>query len=114
MTRPSPSITQIALAGDLLSTPLEQLTGLSVIAHCGDPDCPAPRPIPVAEVLAQRPRARVCDVASKFHCTACSRAARAVSLREECRNGSWILQPVLWPQQPWPQQLWSEQTGRMQ
>jgi hypothetical protein len=100
MTRPSPSIIQIARSGSLLSTPLEQLVGLSVVAHCGDPDCPAPRPIPMAEVLANHRGSRVEDVAGSFYCTACSRAAQAVSLREECRGGGWILQPVMTPSLP--------------
>jgi len=99
MTRPSPSIIQIARSGSLLSTPLEQLVGLSVVAHCGDPDCPAPRPIPVAEVLANHRGSCVEDVAGSFYCTACSRTAQAVSLRQECRGGGWILQPVMTPAQ---------------
>jgi hypothetical protein len=107
MTRPSHSITQIARSGALLSTPLEQIAGLRFVAHCGDPDCPAPRPIPVSEVLAIHRGARVGDVARTFFCTACSRAARSVSLREDSRPGSWVLQPVITPRgdasgSPWP------------
>ncbi|EHM03443.1 hypothetical protein HMPREF9946_00118 [Acetobacteraceae bacterium AT-5844] len=91
--------------GTLLSTPLEQLRDLSVIAHCGDMDCPPPPPIPVARVAASRRGARVADVAHTFHCAACGRLAEAVSLREDCADGGWILQPIATPGQSrmqWP------------
>lgn len=93
----SPSITHIARSGLLLSTPLEQIVGLRFVAHCGDPDCPAPRPIPVADVLATYRGACVGDVAETFPCTACSRVAKAVSLRQDTGRNSWILQPVVTP-----------------
>ena len=94
MTQHPPSILEIARSGALLSTPLEQIAGLRFIAHCGDPDCPAPRPIPVSEVLAAHRGARVCDVAGTFRCTACSRQASSLAIREDHGPGSWVLQPV--------------------
>jgi len=77
MTRPCPSILELARSG---TTPLEQIAGLRFVAHCGDPDCPAPRPIPVSEVLAAHHGAQVGDVATGFRCTAWS--GRAVCRTE--------------------------------
>ncbi|EHM03442.1 hypothetical protein HMPREF9946_00117 [Acetobacteraceae bacterium AT-5844] len=102
MPRPTPNphpspLLELTRAGALLSTPLERLSGLSVIAHCGDVDCPPPRPIPVADVAAVRRGARVADVAHTFRCTACGRLAQNVSLREDRAEGGWILQPIAAP-----------------
>jgi hypothetical protein len=66
MPRPSCSVLDLARSGALLSTPLEQIAGLRFVAPCGDPDCLAPRPIPVSEVLAAHHGARVGDVATTF------------------------------------------------
>jgi hypothetical protein len=99
MTRPSPSLTAFALDRSvLLSTPLEQFAGLAFVAHCGDPACPAPRSIPVADVMAARGNAALADVLGSFRCTACSSEARSVSLQQKCYGG-WIIQPVLTPDQ---------------
>jgi hypothetical protein len=95
MTRPRASILELARSGALLSTPLEQIAGLRFVAHCGDPDCPAPRPIPVSEVLAAHHGARVGDVATSFRCTACSRQTASVALREDHGPGTWVLQSVI-------------------
>lgn len=91
-----PSLTSLARRRRLPSTRLSRLRGLAVIAHCGDPDCPAPRAIPMGDVLAARGDVPLAEVLGGFRCTACGRGAQAVSLRQDCPGG-WIVQPVASP-----------------
>jgi hypothetical protein len=97
MPRPSPSLTALALDQPaLLSTPLEQFARLAFVAHCGDPACPATRPIPVSDVNAAKGNAALADVLTGFRCTTCSGEAQSVSLRQK-GYGGWIIQPVMTP-----------------
>ncbi|MBO1078155.1 hypothetical protein [Roseomonas haemaphysalidis] len=97
MARSSPSPTVLCHSRHhLLRAPLADLRSLTLIAHCGDPDCPPPRPIPVGDVMEARGNRALSNVVGGLHCTACGRAAQTVSLREDCPDG-WILQPVVLP-----------------
>ena len=80
----------------MLASPLSTLLETALVAHCGDPYCPPPRPIPVVDVLQARGNRPLSHVLSGLFCTACGSPARAVSLRADCPGG-WIVQPVVVP-----------------
>jgi hypothetical protein len=94
MARSSPLPVPASERDALLASPLNTLITTALVAHCGDPCCPPPRPIPVADVLRARGNRPLAHVLGGLFCTACGSPAQVVSLRADCPGG-WIIQPVV-------------------
>jgi hypothetical protein len=98
MARSSPLPVPASEREALLASPLGTLLKTSLIAHCGALECPPPRPIPVADVMAASGNKPLAHVLDGLFCTACGTVARSISLRADCQGG-WIVQPVVVPQE---------------